>query len=213
MTLGLQIVYSYPFLSVYPQEYLKGSYNFSRVYVHGHNFFWRFVPPFICRLPVFNFTLLLFQVGLLIFYLFGKWLKIKDCFKQLGVWPIRIFPNFAEQDTYHVAEVFFICNFIGMVCARGIFFQYVMWFWYSIPFVLWSGPMKFQTYSVKQLLYIVCFLDFVFTLGAHGGSRYPGVILAQVIIIWVMYKNFMAVKVHKDSGYNVVSKEEASFSV
>jgi len=154
MTLALQVGYAYPFLSVYPQEYINRSYDFGRVYVHGHNFFWKFVPPFIIRLPVFNASLLLAQLGLLCFYLFSKWLKLKDCFSQLGIWPIKLFPKYAEQDSFYVAEVFFLCNFIGMVCARGIFFQYMTWFWFSVPFVLWSGPMKFRSYSVKELLAI-----------------------------------------------------------
>lgn len=154
MIFALQIVYAYPFLEEYGHEYLSRSYNFGRCYGHGHNFFWKFLHPVIIGTEAFNFTLLAIQLGLLLYFLFGRWISFKESFRLMGVWPLKLFPKYAPQDPYYVAEVFFLCNFIGMVCARGVFFQYMLWFWFSLPFLLWSGPMKLSDFSVKQLLFI-----------------------------------------------------------
>lgn len=200
MILALQALYAYPFLSTYPHEYLSRSYNFGRHYGHGHNFFWKFLHPVIIGTDAFNIFLLVTELGLLLYFLFGKWIDFKESFKLMGVWPLNFWPKFAPQDPFYVAEVFFTCNFISMVCARGIFFQYVLWFWFSIPFLLWSGPMKLADFTVKQLLYIFVYLDFIYTLGAYGASRYPEDILGQFILMWIMYKNVMAARIPLRKG-------------
>lgn len=155
--IGLQYVYAYPFIDT-PEKfesYVDRAFNIGRTYGHGHNFHWRFLLPVIMATFVFNFTLLLIQAGLLLYFLLNKWMKFRDSFRELSIWPLRILPKFQKQEPFYVAEVFFVCNFIGMVCSRGVFFQYVIWFWFSYPFMLYNGPMKFYRLSAKHLICIM----------------------------------------------------------
>lgn len=75
---ALQVLYAYPFLSTYPYEYLKGSYNVGRLYSHGHSFFWKFLIPQIVHNQLFNLSLLTIQLSILMYFLFSRWLKFQQ---------------------------------------------------------------------------------------------------------------------------------------
>jgi len=38
----------------------------------------------------------------------------------------------------HIVTVMFVGNFIGIVCARSLHYQFYSWYFYSLPFLLWK---------------------------------------------------------------------------
>ena len=36
------------------------------------------------------------------------------------------------------ASMLFVCNFIGVACARSLHFQFYVWYYHTLPFLLWS---------------------------------------------------------------------------
>ncbi|XP_058076115.1 uncharacterized protein LOC131224774 isoform X6 [Magnolia sinica] len=40
----------------------------------------------------------------------------------------------------NIATVMFAGNFIGIVCARSLHYQFYVWYFYSLPFLLWKTP-------------------------------------------------------------------------
>ena len=56
-----------------------------------------------------------------------------------------------------VAYTLFLSNFIGILCSRSLHYQFYVWYFYSIPFLLWSTPFNtlfryFSLFSCLSLL-------------------------------------------------------------
>ena len=111
----LQGVYAYPFLSTYPASYIAVAYNFGRQFnvIGSMTFF--FVPEFIFNSGIFSKTLLAMHVILLVYFLMTKWSSIKNIWKDIHLSPLNICPEFKQLDPYFITQVFFLCNFIGIV--------------------------------------------------------------------------------------------------
>ena len=51
--------------------------------------------------------------------------------------------NLADTSTKHmfsprqVVTMLFTCNFIGVACARSLHFQFYVWYYHSLPWLLW----------------------------------------------------------------------------
>ncbi|RYR52106.1 hypothetical protein Ahy_A06g027030 isoform C [Arachis hypogaea] len=37
----------------------------------------------------------------------------------------------------HIVTTMFVGNFIGIVCARSLHYQFYSWYFYSLPYLLW----------------------------------------------------------------------------
>jgi hypothetical protein len=48
-------------------------------------------------------------------------------------------PNPTSRDILHL---FFLVHFIGIITARSLHFQFYVWYWYQIGFLLWCGGCK-----------------------------------------------------------------------
>lgn len=92
----------------YPEEYIEKSYDFGRNFVTRRSLHWNFVSQEFAETSLFKNGLLVIQLLLLLFFLFKRWIDYKTMFKDLRIWPLKIFPKFQPIDSYYVAEVFFL---------------------------------------------------------------------------------------------------------
>lgn len=45
-----------------------------------------------------------------------------------------------DQCTQLALLPFFLCNFIGVACARSLHYQFYVWYFHSLPYLVWSTP-------------------------------------------------------------------------
>lgn len=47
-----------------------------------------------------------------------------------------------EESLYalKVTRTLFLCNFVGVICSRSLHYQFYVWYFYSLPLLLWSTP-------------------------------------------------------------------------
>ncbi|XP_042373534.1 dol-P-Man:Man(5)GlcNAc(2)-PP-Dol alpha-1,3-mannosyltransferase-like isoform X2 [Zingiber officinale] len=131
----VQIILGLPFLLTYPVE----SVNF------------KFVPEQIFVSKEFSIALLVLHLMLLATFAQFRWSKSEGLFILLKAkvsdalsLSIRRFHSYEPRtktlNKSYVASVMFTGNFIGIVCARSLHYQFYSWYFYSLPFLLWISP-------------------------------------------------------------------------
>lgn len=208
---GLQLLLGAPFLLTYPEAYLKGSFDFERVFEHKWTVNYRFLTRSLFENKAFHALLIVVHIFLL--FLFanptiiyfksyvrlralqdqlqpqidlknmeleknrinenknrkkskqiaakdneekltpdqGKFLKSfeKGLQNSTGFRPTTQSPHPVQNQDQKVsihfekcAQLailpFFLCNFLGMFCARSLHYQFYVWYYHSLPYLIWS---------------------------------------------------------------------------
>ncbi|XP_058076112.1 dol-P-Man:Man(5)GlcNAc(2)-PP-Dol alpha-1,3-mannosyltransferase isoform X3 [Magnolia sinica] len=110
----VQILLGLPFLLSHPVGYISRAFNLGRVFIH----FWH-------EGGLFNF------------------LRSKFSHEKRSFNLHHFFIHDSTHKTLskaHIATVMFAGNFIGIVCARSLHYQFYVWYFYSLPFLLWKTP-------------------------------------------------------------------------
>lgn len=190
----LQLAFAYPFIITYPHEYFNSAFDIGRDFLIKRSYNWNIIPQVVVENFAFKNGLLLVHIAFLLYMLFTKWLDKNQIFKELGVYPFRICSSFLHLDAYHVAEVFFLCNFVGIVCARGFHFQFHFWYVFSLPFLFRIGVMKLHRFKTKTLIGIFCSFDLMHWMRA---TYIANSVISQIIMLVIFYYNIKALNVEE----------------
>lgn len=79
--------------------------------------------------------LLVSMVVLMISFAHFRWCAPKGLFATLLSPSDGITAAFTHNRT---VAMLFACNFIGICCARSLHFQFYVWYYHTLPFLLWS---------------------------------------------------------------------------
>eukprot|EP01048_Picozoa_sp_COSAG05_P019348 COSAG05_NODE_3007_length_2419_cov_2.225000_1_plen_300_part_00 len=150
---AIQITLGLPFLLADAKGYLGASFNLSRVFKHKWSVNFRWVPctplppeaegllvdcdgPFTSK--VFGLGLLSLMVVMLTSFGHARW-----CCDRGGLWATisgsvrgRAARGFSAEET---VTMLFMSNLIGVACARSLHFQFYVWYYHSLPWLLWHG--------------------------------------------------------------------------
>ena len=147
----MQEAWALPFTANYGNEYRANAFKFDRNFsINGSiNYHWLLYSPWF-HSKLFKRSLLVCHLCFLLFVLFRRWLplldkqqrfKISSILKHLGLCPPNPWMKFKPQEQYFVAEVLFIWNFIGWAWSRTLHQQFLVWYWFSIPLIMYA-PIK-----------------------------------------------------------------------
>ena len=191
----LSVAYGAPFWIYYPKSYFSVAYNLNKGFdlVVSQNYF--FLSDEIFSSPLFAKSLLILQLVLLVGALFTKWLSIKEMFKVLGIYPFKfgiLSPNQVKRESFaplslmYIAEVFFVCNFIGIFCLKSMHNQFCYWYIFSVPFLLVKNLKSINNlwtarYCIVYLIHGAWFIYYPLILKA---------IIIQLWHIWIIIKSF-----------------------
>ncbi|XP_054804254.1 dol-P-Man:Man(5)GlcNAc(2)-PP-Dol alpha-1,3-mannosyltransferase isoform X3 [Prosopis cineraria] len=153
----VQILLGLPFLASYPAAYISRAFNLSRVFIHFWSVNFKFMPE-----PVFiskGFAIFLLAAHLILLALFAhcRWCKheggllnflhSKYVSMRLGfaLFFSSSFKKFGKTNSSslkvltkeHIMTTMFVGNFIGIVCARSLHYQFYSWYFHSLPYLLW----------------------------------------------------------------------------
>jgi len=143
---AMQIVLAAPFLATYPREYLSRAFELGRVFTHKWSVNFKFVPEDVFVSKAFANYLLLAHLAVLLALAHRKWCR------RYGGFFFEFFRSLFEralegnkdgvQASYtpaHVALVLFESNFVGVVFARSLHYQFYSWYYHTLPLLLWSA--------------------------------------------------------------------------
>ncbi|XP_022770932.1 dol-P-Man:Man(5)GlcNAc(2)-PP-Dol alpha-1,3-mannosyltransferase isoform X2 [Durio zibethinus] len=186
----VQIVLGLPFLVSYPTAYISCAFNLGRVFIHFWSVNFKFIPEPIFVSKEFAVSLLIAHLLLLSVFAHYKWCKhegglfnffcsrIRTCLStSMSSWP-----KILKKE--HIATTMFAGNFIGIVCARSLHYQFYSWYFYSLPYLLWRTP--FPT-----LLRVLLFVGVELCWNVYPSNFYSSALLLclHLFILWGLWSS------------------------
>ncbi|XP_026471452.1 lethal(2)neighbour of tid protein 2-like [Ctenocephalides felis] len=242
----IQLILGLPFLLVNAVAYIKGSFDFGRVFEHKWTVNYRFLHRDIFESGKFHISLLLLHLVLLAaffpisFKYMQSYVRLRTVQKQFEPQInaknkelkrkkinklIEEEPLTAEQHKFlkdfekginktstpnnravtvepkqddnvktfavHFDSVtqlallpIFLCNFIGVACSRSLHYQFYVWYFHSLPHLLWC-----TSYSIKVRLLILALIEYSWNTYPSTDLSSCVLHLCHVAVIWGIYKN------------------------
>ena len=115
---SIQVLLAIPFLYENPINYIKGSFDLGRVFLHKWTVNMRFVPEWIFVHRGFHLSLLLLHILILILAVWFGWCQFLKCYAILKKSKTN------TQETIQLLLLpLFMSNFIGITFARSLHYQ------------------------------------------------------------------------------------------
>ena len=154
---GVQLVVGFPFLASHPMEYIIGAFNLGQVFLYEWTVNFRFLPEDIFVSRIFHIVLLAGHLTALACCA-GYWWKYFSVYRKLH--KIEV-PNCEQL----LILPLFMCNFIGVMFARSLHYQFYVWYYHTLHYLAWATPfpVKFRLniLGIFPILFsIVSYIDF-----------------------------------------------------
>ncbi|XP_021065785.1 dol-P-Man:Man(5)GlcNAc(2)-PP-Dol alpha-1,3-mannosyltransferase isoform X1 [Mus pahari] len=149
---ALQVVLGLPFLLENPLGYLSRSFDLGRQFLFQWTVNWRFLPEAIFLHRAFHLALLAAHLSLLLLFALCRWHRtgesilslLKDPSKR-KVPPQPLTPN-------QIVSILFTSNFIGICFSRSLHYQFYVWYFHTLPYLLWAMPARWLTHLLRLLV-------------------------------------------------------------
>jgi len=159
LVLLTQLLMAAPFLYANPIGYLQRAFDFNRVFLHQWTVNWKFLDEQTFKSPQFFKILLGIHLTLLFLIYLPRWLNI-ILMKKFAF-------NYKRDD---VILTLFIANFIGVACCRSLHYQFYVWYYHSLPMLLWA-----TRYNVTIKLLILGVIEFAW-------NQFPSTTFSSAIL-------------------------------
>ncbi|CAM9144552.1 unnamed protein product [Chrysoparadoxa australica] len=123
---GMQLLLGMPFLLRDPVAYLRRSFDLGRVFDHKWTVNFRFLSEELFVSGYLAAGLLTAMVGALLLFAW-KWLAASREVRSGGA----LAPSYA-------VKTLLVSNLIGVVFCRSLHYQFYVWYFHSLPFLLWE---------------------------------------------------------------------------
>lgn len=154
-----QLILGLPFLITNPLGYYNRAFNFGRVFLHKWTVNWRFLDEETFTSPTFFKILIAAHLVILFLVFWNRWLNVA-LFKRYTFHGRRDDPILT----------LFIANFIGVACSRSLHYQFYVWYYHSLPMILWA-----TRFSVPVKLLVLGCIEFAW-------NEYPSTIFSSLLL-------------------------------
>ncbi|KAJ8357444.1 hypothetical protein SKAU_G00202380 [Synaphobranchus kaupii] len=138
---AIQLLLGLPFLLENPVGYVSQAFDLGRQFLFKWTVNWRFLPEevFLCR--YFHLALLGAHLLTLLLFTFRRWKRPGESIMAL-----------LKDPANRMVLVLFTSNFIGMCFARSLHYQFYVWYFHTLPYLLWSGGVKKLAHLLRVLI-------------------------------------------------------------
>ncbi|KAK6780772.1 hypothetical protein RDI58_022956 [Solanum bulbocastanum] len=175
-----------PFILSHSASYLSNAFNLGRVFIHFWSVNFKFVPEDIFVSKAFALSLLVAHLSLLLVFAHYRWCRhegglfavVRSKIIQLKLRVSQRNPSSTKKvlQADHIVTTMFVGNFIGIICARSLHYQFYSWYFYCLPYLLWKTP--FPT-----LLRLFLFAAVEFCWNVFPSNTYSSLVLLSVHLI------------------------------
>ncbi|XP_066049584.1 dol-P-Man:Man(5)GlcNAc(2)-PP-Dol alpha-1,3-mannosyltransferase isoform X2 [Chamaea fasciata] len=148
----LQVVLGLPFLLVNPVGYLMRSFDLGRQFQFKWTVNWRFLPEEVFQNRVFHAALLLAHLAGLGLFALHRWHSSKENILTLLKDPAKRKPASPRLTANRIVFILFSSNFLGVCCSRSLHYQFYVWYFHTLPYLLWCTPTTKLAHMPKVLL-------------------------------------------------------------
>ncbi|KAM9616057.1 dol-P-Man:Man(5)GlcNAc(2)-PP-Dol alpha-1,3-mannosyltransferase [Morphnus guianensis] len=148
----LQIVLGLPFLLVNPVGYLTRSFDLGRQFQFKWTVNWRFLPEEVFQNRAFHTMLLLAHLAGLGLFALHRWHRSKESILTLLKDPAERKHASPPLTVNNIVFVLFSSNFLGICCSRSLHYQFYVWYFHTLPYLLWCTPTTKLAHMPKVLL-------------------------------------------------------------
>ncbi|KAG2462260.1 ALG3 mannosyltransferase, partial [Polypterus senegalus] len=121
-----KVLLGLPFLLENPSGYLSRSFDLGRQFLFKWTVNWRFLPEDVFLNRYFHVSLLGAHLVILLLFAACCWTRI--------------------------LLILFTSNFIGVCFSRSLHYQFYVWYFHTLPYLLWSGQVKKLAHLLRVLL-------------------------------------------------------------
>ncbi|KAL0274816.1 UNVERIFIED_CONTAM: hypothetical protein PYX00_002851 [Menopon gallinae] len=185
---AVQVVVALPFLLTHPVNYLMGAFNFGRVFLYQWTVNWRFLPEDVFVSKPFHIGLLVLHILLLAAFYKTSILYLKG-YSQLKSVETDINDQ-CKKEQFNMSSLsqlfllpLFLCNFIGVACSRSLHYQFYVWYFHTLPFLLWSTH-----YSVRIRLAILGLIEVCWNTYPSTNFSSSLLHICHIAILYGIYK-------------------------
>ncbi|XP_059472643.1 lethal(2)neighbour of tid protein [Neocloeon triangulifer] len=149
----IQALLAAPFLLTNPTGYILGAFNLGRIFLYKWTVNWRFITEELFVSRSFHLALLACHIVLLLYFA-PTWHTYFKSYSRLSSLETQVKAQLKKKEkamlnTSSSSQLFlaplFAANFIGMVCARSLHYQFYIWYYHTLPYLLWCTPYSMWT--------------------------------------------------------------------
>ncbi|CAE7574839.1 ALG3 [Symbiodinium natans] len=166
--LALQLVLAVPFLHANAPAYLGRAFGGPGDLQPAWSVNWRFLPEALFSRKELSILLLLVHVLLLLWFAQVRWIDGGFLSRTIRKW--RCSACLSDQS---VVAMWFTCNFIGIACLRTMHFQYLVWYFHTIPYLAYCCFGSGRLHHAAATAIITLLVEVPFIVTTHGEVRGP----------------------------------------
>ncbi|XP_046417074.1 lethal(2)neighbour of tid protein [Neodiprion virginianus] len=156
---AVQVVLGLPFLYGNPIAYVKGAFNLGRVFEFKWTVNWRFLPEEVFLNPYFHVGLLVLHLAALAWFL-PSWITYLKSYAKLRHVEKDLKGQLRRNEKVDMStssQLFilplFTANFIGIVFSRSLHYQFYVWYFHTLPYIVWCT--SYQTVTKIVILGVI----------------------------------------------------------
>ncbi|XP_072560313.1 dol-P-Man:Man(5)GlcNAc(2)-PP-Dol alpha-1,3-mannosyltransferase isoform X1 [Paramormyrops kingsleyae] len=147
----IQLLLGLPFLLANPVGYISRAFDLGRQFLFRWTVNWRFLPEEIFLSRYFHLSLLGVHLLTLVLFALLRWKRPGESIMALLKDPSkRTQPQKLSPD--QIISILFTSNFIGMCFSRSLHYQFYVWYFHTLPYLLWSGGVKKLAHLLRVLI-------------------------------------------------------------
>ncbi|XP_019388068.1 PREDICTED: dol-P-Man:Man(5)GlcNAc(2)-PP-Dol alpha-1,3-mannosyltransferase [Crocodylus porosus] len=148
----LQVVLGLPFLLENPGGYLSRSFDLGRQFLFKWTVNWRFLPEEVFQHRAFHAALLVAHLTALALLALRRWHRSEESILSLLRDPADRKTSLQPLTPNEIIFVLFSSNFVGVCCSRSLHYQFYVWYFHTLPYLLWGSPAKKLGHLLRVLV-------------------------------------------------------------
>ncbi|XP_062337248.1 dol-P-Man:Man(5)GlcNAc(2)-PP-Dol alpha-1,3-mannosyltransferase [Osmerus eperlanus] len=149
---AIQLFLALPFLMENPSGYVSRAFDLGRQFLFRWTVNWRFLPEWLFLSRYFHLVLLGAHLITLLLFALRRWKRPGESILELLKEPGKRIVPAQKLTADQMVLVLFTSNFIGMCFSRSLHYQFYVWYFHTLPYLLWSGGVKKLAHLLRVLI-------------------------------------------------------------